>query len=126
MAATRKEKIDFARDLLKENANITNAEIDAALLKVCGERLHPEFTAKLRRELGIYKRGMALHTKVTQLPLVPTEPAEPARIVTVEVSRKAFAAQVKALQATMKAQDIASIVITPEGVKIGRITWDTL
>lgn len=122
MAATRREKMDFARDLLQENNNITNAEIDDALLKVCGERLHPEFTAKLRRELGIYKRGMALHTKVKP----PTEPAEPAREVTIEVSRKELTAQLKALQATMKSQDIASIVITPDGIKIGRITWDPL
>lgn len=121
MAATRREKMDFARDLLQENNNITNAEIDDALLKVCGERLHPEFTAKLRRELGIYKRGMALHTKVK-----PTEPTEPAREVTIEVSRKELTAQLKALQATMKSQDIASIVITPDGIKIGRITWDPL
>ena len=80
----------------------------------------------MRRQLGIYKRGRRLFVPPGSAPTEPAVPKPPKREVTVEVSRKAFEEQLKILQATMKAQDITQILITPDGIKIARVTWDSL
>lgn len=122
MPTSRKDKMDIARDMLRQDPDVTNAEIDAALLDLCGERLHPEFTAKVRRELGIYKRGIALHLRTQPVPAPQPKPKE----VTVQVSRKALQDAVVALQEQMRAHGIVEVVLTKDKVRLGEVQWQEL